>query len=108
MLRRGGLPSAALATSAAAALVADRDSTGCGRPSPGSWSARRGAGGEERGRLSPATVRRALDARHGDQARGNQVALTAGPGGRGGGRGGRERPACFPGGERVHAWQKVR
>src|SRR4051794_41887247 len=99
MLRRGGLPSAALATSAAAALVADRDSTGCGRPSPGSWSARRGAGGEERGRVSPATVRRALDAPHGDQARGNQGALTAGASGGGGGRGGRGGDSFFLRGE---------
>src|SRR3954463_16830875 len=99
MLGGGGLPAGAPATSAASALVADRDSTGCGRPSPGWWSARRGAGGEERGRLSPATVRRALDARHGDQARGNQVALTAVPGGRGGGSGGRERHRCLLGSE---------
>jgi hypothetical protein len=37
----------------------------------------------------PAAVRRALDARHGDHAGGDQVPLTAVPAGGGGGRGGR-------------------
>src|SRR4051812_31500520 len=39
----------------------------------------------------PATVRRALGARHRDQARGDQVPLTAMPVGGSGGRGSRER-----------------